>query len=66
MSGNYFILQKCKKNIYIHNTNHGTVNIKIATKEILKYCYVFSLLQMSLHVTVYKASDGGLEAQYTK
>jgi hypothetical protein len=28
-----------------------------------KYFYIFALLKMSLHVTIYKVPDGGLQAE---
>jgi hypothetical protein len=36
------------------------VNTMIATKEIPKHFNMFPHLKMSLHVTMYKAYDGGL------
>jgi hypothetical protein len=51
-------------NFHAHNTSRGTVNTKIATKKIPKV-FVFPL-KILLLVTVYKALDGGLEAENTK
>jgi hypothetical protein len=36
MSKNYIVLLKLKENPQIHNTSHGTINTKTATKKILK------------------------------
>jgi hypothetical protein len=38
----YYIVQlECKENLHVHDTSYGTVNTKIATKEIWKafLCY---------------------------
>jgi hypothetical protein len=32
---NYILWSTCKENLHVHNTSHGTVNTKIARKEIL-------------------------------
>jgi hypothetical protein len=63
MLKNYIVCLKRKDYICNHNTSHWIVNTKIATKEIPK---VFLLLKVSLPVTMYKAPDGGLEAENTK
>jgi hypothetical protein len=60
MSKNYIVWLKRKKNLHAYNTNHGTVNTKVATMMILR------VLKMPLHVTMYWASDGDLEAENAK
>jgi hypothetical protein len=52
--------------MYVLNNSYGTGNTKIATEKFPKYFCIFPLLRMSLHVTVCKALDRGLEAENTK
>jgi hypothetical protein len=61
----YIVRLELKANLHFHNTSLGTVNTKIATKEIMRVI-VFPMLKMSVRVTVYKALDGGFEAENTK
>jgi hypothetical protein len=65
MSKNDIVRLELKGNLHFHNTSHGTVNRKIATKGIMRG-FVFPMLKMSLRVTVYKALDWGLKAENTK
>ena len=46
-----------KENHHAHNTSHGTVHTKIATKQVPQCCCVFPFLQISLRVTMHKSSD---------
>jgi hypothetical protein len=60
ISNTYIVRLKRKKNF-----NNETIDTMIATKEIPKI-FLFPLLKMSLHGTVYRTLDGDLEAEGTK
>jgi hypothetical protein len=66
MSKNYIAWLQHKENLHIHNSSHGTVNTKIATKEIQKIFICISAVKNVFRLTIYKASDGDSEAENTK
>jgi hypothetical protein len=56
-----------KERLHVPNASHGTVNTKkMERNEIPRDFYVFTLLKMSLHVTICRAFNGSLEAESTK
>jgi hypothetical protein len=59
-------LAKRKQNLHVHDTGHGTMNTKMATEGFRKYFSVFPSSEMSFRMTVYKAREGGLEAEKSK
>jgi hypothetical protein len=59
MSKSYTLKERKHEKCHVYITSHGTVNIKITTKEIPKYCCVLPLFKVSFGVPKCKAPNGG-------
>jgi len=64
MSKSYTVKERKQEKFHV-DTSHGTVNTKITTMDIPKYCLVLPLFKMSLGVPMHKTPSGGLKAGNT-
>lgn len=61
-----YCMIKAQGNLHTHNTNHGRVNTKIATKKMPKVFLCTAAVKMSLRTTTYEAPVSGSKDENTK